>query len=189
MKTAVVYGVSLCSLLQGHRCLSGGRLYFRWCTLHLFYSDWCNFVYWQKKCIVICGKVKCTLVQVPRLWTGRTARRGSRGIALLFLVHSTRRGWEVSLMPRPLFIPWERPGTHCTGAGWAPGPDCTGAENLPPSGIQTPDHPAHSQSLHQLSYPGPRYLWITYVILQALQFYIRMLSQPVRTYRLKILLT
>ena len=37
-------------------------------------------------------KVKCTLVQAPRLCTGRTARRGSRGIALLFLDHGTGRG-------------------------------------------------------------------------------------------------
>jgi hypothetical protein len=32
-------------------------------------------------------KVKCTLVQALRLCTGRTAHRGSRGIALLFHDH------------------------------------------------------------------------------------------------------
>ena len=37
-------------------------------------------------------KLKCTLVQALRLCTGRTAHRGSRGIALLFLDHGTRRG-------------------------------------------------------------------------------------------------
>jgi len=37
-------------------------------------------------------KLKCTLVQALRLSTGRTAHRGSRGIALLFLDHDTRRG-------------------------------------------------------------------------------------------------
>jgi len=37
-------------------------------------------------------KIKCTLVQALRLCTGRTAHRGSRGIALLFHDHSTRRG-------------------------------------------------------------------------------------------------
>ena len=36
-------------------------------------------------------KVKCTLVQALRLCTDRTARRGSTGIALLFLDHDTRR--------------------------------------------------------------------------------------------------
>jgi len=50
-------------------------------------------------------KVKCTLVQALRLCTGRTAHRGSRGIALPFLNHGTRRGWGVSVMPRPLFTP------------------------------------------------------------------------------------
>ena len=50
-------------------------------------------------------KVKCTLVQALRLCTGRTAHRGSRGIALLFLDHDTRRGWGVSVTSRPLFPP------------------------------------------------------------------------------------
>jgi hypothetical protein len=36
--------------------------------------------------------IKCTLVQALRLCTGRTAHRGSRGIALPFLDHGTRRG-------------------------------------------------------------------------------------------------
>ena len=36
-------------------------------------------------------KVKCTLVQALRLCTGHTAHRGSRGIALLFHDHSTKR--------------------------------------------------------------------------------------------------
>jgi hypothetical protein len=35
-------------------------------------------------------KVKCTLVQALRFCTGRTAHRGSRGIAVLFLDHGTR---------------------------------------------------------------------------------------------------
>jgi len=44
----------------------------------------------------------------------------------------------------------ERPGTHCTG-GWvgAPGPVWTGAENLVPTGILSPDRPARSQSLYR----------------------------------------
>ena len=37
-------------------------------------------------------KLNCTLVQALRPCTGRTAHRGSRGIALLFLDHGTRRG-------------------------------------------------------------------------------------------------
>ena len=37
-------------------------------------------------------------------------------------------------------------------AGWAPGPVWTGAENLAPTGIRSPDRPARSQSLYRLSY-------------------------------------
>jgi len=36
-------------------------------------------------------KVKCTRLQALKLCTGRTAHRGSRGIALLFLDHGTIR--------------------------------------------------------------------------------------------------
>jgi len=39
-------------------------------------------------------------------------------------------------------------------AGWAPGPVWTGAENLDPTGIRSPDRPARSQSLYRLSYPA-----------------------------------
>ena len=38
------------------------------------------------------SKVKCTLVQALRLCTGRTAHRGSRGIALPSHDHGTKRG-------------------------------------------------------------------------------------------------
>jgi hypothetical protein len=37
-------------------------------------------------------QIKCTLVQALRLCTGRMAHRRSRGIALPFLDHGTRRG-------------------------------------------------------------------------------------------------
>jgi hypothetical protein len=48
-------------------------------------------------------KVKCTLVQALRLCTGRTAHRRSRGIALPFLDHGTRRGeWSASRLGRSL---------------------------------------------------------------------------------------
>jgi len=35
-------------------------------------------------------------------------------------------------------------------AGWAPGTVWIGVENLAPTGIRSPDHPARSQSLYQL---------------------------------------
>ena len=95
---------------------------------------------------------KCTLVQTLRFCTGRTAHRGSRGIALLFHDHSTRRGWGVSVTPRPLFTPGKDPVPIVQEAGWAPGQVWTGAENLAHSGIRYPDRPVRSQSLYRLSY-------------------------------------
>ena len=99
-------------------------------------------------------KVKVTLVQALRLCTGRTARRGSRGIALPFHDHGTRRGWRVSVTPRPLFTPRKEAGPIVQEAGWAAGPVWTGVENLAPIGIRSPDRTVLSQSLYRLRYPA-----------------------------------
>jgi len=80
-------------------------------------------------------KKKCTLVQALRLCTGHTAHRGSRGIALLFYDHGTKRWCGVSVTPRPLFTPEKGPVPIVQEAGWAPGPVWTGAENLTPPGF------------------------------------------------------
>ena len=106
------------------------------------------------KCVTVCKKVKCTLVQALRLCTGCTVHRGSRSIALLFHDHGTRRGWGVSVTPRPLFTPGRDPVSIVLETGWAPGPVWTGAENLTPTGIRSLDRPARSQSLYRLSYPA-----------------------------------
>ena len=66
------------------------------------------------------SKVKCTLVQALSLCTGRMAYRGSRGIALLFYDHGTRRGWGVSVTPRPLFTPGKDPVPIVQEAGLKP---------------------------------------------------------------------
>ena len=95
---------------------------------------------------------KCTLVQALRLCTGRMAHTGSRCIALPFLDHGSRRGWGVSVMPRPLFAPGKELVPIVQEAEWAPGPVWTGAENLAPTGIRSPNSPAHSQSPYRLRY-------------------------------------
>ena len=102
----------------------------------------------------MCKKVKCALLQALRLCTGRTAHRGSRGIALPFHDHGTRRGWGVSVTLWPLFTPGKDPVPIVQEAGWAPGPVWTGVENLAPTGIRSPDRPARSQSLYRLRYPA-----------------------------------
>jgi hypothetical protein len=92
--------------------------------------------------------------------TGCMAHGGSRGIALLFLDHGTRRGWGVSIMPWPLFTPGEDPVPIVQEAGCAPGPVWTGAENLASTRIWSPDRPAHSQSLYRLCYPAHPCTWM-----------------------------
>jgi hypothetical protein len=98
-------------------------------------------------------KVKCTLLQTLRLCIGHVAHRGSRGIALPFLEHGTRRGWGVSVTLRLLFTPGKDLVPIVQKAGWAPGPVWTGVENLAPFRIRSPDRPARSQSLNRLCYP------------------------------------
>jgi hypothetical protein len=105
-------------------------------------------------------KIQCILVQALRLCTGRTAHRGSRGIALPFLYHGIRKGWGVSVTPRPLFTPGKDPVPIVQDAGWAPGPVWTGAKNLAPTGSRSPNRPASSQSLYPLSYPTHIYFTV-----------------------------
>jgi len=91
--------------------------------------------------------VKVTLVQALRLCTDRIAHRGSRGIALPFLVHGTRRGVRGERHAPAALYPRERPGTHCTGDWVGPraGLDKWGKSR--PTGIRSPDRPARSQPL------------------------------------------
>ena len=67
--------------------------------------------------VLLCRKVKCTLVRALRLCTGRTAHRGSRGIALLFHDRGIRKEVRGQRHDPAAFYLRERPGTHCTG-GW-----------------------------------------------------------------------
>ena len=61
-------------------------------------------------------------------------------------------GWSA---PHPgRFTPGKDPVSLVQKAGWAPGPVWTGAENLSPTGIRSPDRAARSESLYRLSYPG-----------------------------------
>jgi hypothetical protein len=112
----------------------------------------------------IIKKLKCTLLQALGLCTGRTAHGGSRGIALPFHDHGTRRGWRVSFTPRTLFTPGKDPVPTVQEVRWAPGPVWTGAENLAPIGIRSPDRQARSQSLYRLRYPAHTVLYAHLII-------------------------
>jgi len=92
-------------------------------------ETWC--LYMHK--LHVKKKVKVTVVQALSLCTGCTAHRGSRGIALLFLDHCTRRG-EGSASRPGRSLPRERTGTHCTGGCLGPraGLDMCGKSRPPP---------------------------------------------------------
>ena len=97
-------------------------------------------------------KLKCTLVQALRLCTGHPAHRGSRGIALLFLDHGTRRGEGSASRPGRSLPPgktryplYKRLGGPQDRSGHV-------RKISPPTGIRFPDRPARSQSLYRLCF-------------------------------------
>jgi hypothetical protein len=89
---------------------------------------------------IVISKVKSTLEQA------RKAQKGSRHTAVLF------PRWGGGSTPRPgRFTPKK---THCIG-GWV----VRSGRKLkisPPTGIRSPDRPAHSESLYRLSFHGSR---------------------------------
>ena len=103
-------------------------------------------------------KVKVTLVQALRLCTGRTAHRGSRGIALPFHDHGTIRGEGSASRPGRSYTPGKDTVPILHETEWAARPVWTGVENLASTGIRSPDRPARSQSLYRLSYPAHHYI-------------------------------
>jgi len=120
---------------------------------------WYNLTswWWAQQCSKHVQKYhkKCTLAQTLKLCTGRASHSGSRGIALLFLDHGTRKQCRSASRPGRFLPP---------GKTWYPfykrlgGPQSRSgrAENLFPTGIWTPDRPARSQSLYRLSYRAHR---------------------------------
>jgi hypothetical protein len=103
---------------------------------------------------IVIVKVNCTPVQALRPCTGRTARRGSRGIALHFYDRGTRMGVRGQRHAPAALYSWERPGTHCTGGWVGPRAGLDRCGKSRPHRIRYPDRPARSQSLYQLRYPA-----------------------------------
>jgi hypothetical protein len=101
---------------------------------------------------------KYTLVQALRLCTGRTAHTGSRGTALLFHDHGTRRGWRVSVTPLPLFTAGKTRYPLYRRLGGLQGRSGHVRNISPRTGIRSPDRPARNQSLYRLRYPAHRML-------------------------------
>ena len=77
-------------------------------------------------------------------------QRGEEAQLYSFFHLGATWGWVVNATPRPgRFTPGNDPVPTVQEGGWAPGPVRTGAENLAPIGIRSPDRPARSESLSQ----------------------------------------
>jgi hypothetical protein len=63
----------------------------------------------------------------------------------------------VNATSRPLLPPGNDPVFTVQEDVWVPGPVSTGADNLAPTGIRSPDRPNRIESLYRLSYRGPLY--------------------------------
>jgi hypothetical protein len=87
--------------------------------------------------------------------TGHQGPRGGVEVQLYSISNSALGGggWSATFPSR--FTPRKDPVPIVQEAGWAPGPVWTGAKNLDPIGIRSPDRPARSQSLYRLCYSGP----------------------------------
>jgi hypothetical protein len=91
----------------------------------------------------------CCVITKVKFHT-RTGREGpekketySSTLSLTFTLDGG--GWST---PRPRgFIPRNESRYGLYGAGWAPGPLWTSAENFAPTRIRSPDRPARSESL------------------------------------------
>jgi len=101
-------------------------------------------------------KVKCTLVQALRLCTSPTAHRGSRGIALFFLDHGTRKGEGSASRPGRSLPRGKTRYPLYRRLGGTHGRSGQVRKISPPTGIRSPDRPARSESLYRLRYPAHR---------------------------------
>ena len=99
----------------------------------LWGTNWNVKVTWMNLHCVYCD-LKCKIHHRTSHEGPGREQRYSATISLISVLDED--GW---LTPRPgSFTPRNNP----ISAGWAPGPVCTGAEKLSPTGLRSPDHPA-----------------------------------------------
>ena len=63
-------------------------------------------------------------------------------------------GWVVNATPLAALPSGKKPGTHCKGGWVGLRASLDGCQNLASTGILSPDRPARTESLYQLSYRG-----------------------------------
>ena len=75
--------------------------------------------------------------------------------SVLCLTSALLGEWVVNATPRPLYLRERDTVPFAEEAVWIPGPVWTGAGYFALTRIRSPDRPARSESLYQLSHPGP----------------------------------
>ena len=93
---------------------------------------------------------KCTLLQALRLCTGRVVQRVSRGVAVLFLDHGTRRGEGSASLPGRSLPPGKTRYPFYRRLAGSQGRYGQVRKISPSIGIRSSDRPARSQSLYRL---------------------------------------
>jgi hypothetical protein len=78
---------------------------------------------------------------------------GTEGAYFIADIHSQPGNQRRSAKLRPLY-PRKRPSTHCKGHWVGLGGQSGQHRKVPPTGIRSPDRPAHSKSPRRLRYPG-----------------------------------
>jgi hypothetical protein len=100
---------------MGVKSYSGVRVWILWETE--FYFTWhILWILWGSNSYSSAAEYNTLYIKVNVPCNRPKGPKRGRGIALLFLDLDARRGWVVSVTPRP-FYPREKPGSHCTG-GW-----------------------------------------------------------------------
>jgi hypothetical protein len=82
------------------------------------------------------------------------AVREIKSIAYSVLDLGTRKGWRVSVTPRPLSTSGKDPVPIVQEAGWAPDRSGQVRKISTPTGIRSPVRPTRSQLLYRLTYPA-----------------------------------
>jgi hypothetical protein len=88
-------------------------------------------------------KVKFTLEQATKV------QRWSIGNAYSFFNLGARWDWVVNATPQPLYPRGRDPARIVQEDSWAPRSVWTGAGNLAPTGVRSPDRPSRSKSLYR----------------------------------------
>ena len=101
------------------------------------------------------GKVKFTLVQALSFCAGYTAHRGSRGIALPFLDHGTRRGEGSASRPGRSLPPGKTRYPLYRRMSGPQGRSGQVRKISPPTGIRSPNSRARSAVAIPTALPGP----------------------------------